>query len=371
VVNGNNYIPLLVKRIVYFSLLLALLVYFHQRGAVVWRDRRKRINIINMSTTQNNTSEIDGVCDMLNNMNTANNTDSIPTCANCGKEGSDVNNTCNKCMSVKYCNAACKKKHRHKHKKECERRVSELHDEKLFKQPPQKEDCPICFLRLPNLPPGTVYMACCGKKICRGCIYAVQERETAVGLCPYCRTLPSSSEGEMIKRYEKRMSLNDANAFNNMGSYYKDGDFGLPQNYTKALKYWHRAGELGYAEAYYRIACAYAMGRGVDVDIKKSTHYLKLCAMGGSDMSRFTLGYFEARAGNMDRALKHWKIAVEGGDNTSLKYIKMMHSNGDATKEVYAEALRSYQAYLDEIRSDQRDEAAAANDDYKYYDSSF
>jgi len=87
-----------------------------------------------MSTTTQNkhqTSEIDGVCDMLNNMNTADNEDSILSiCANCGKEGSDVNNTCNKCKSVKYCNAACKKKHRHKHKKECERRVAELRDER-------------------------------------------------------------------------------------------------------------------------------------------------------------------------------------------------------------------------------------------------
>ena len=39
------------------------------------------------------------------------------------KEGDDINNICNKCKQVKYCNAACKKKHRQKHKKECERRV--------------------------------------------------------------------------------------------------------------------------------------------------------------------------------------------------------------------------------------------------------
>ena len=40
------------------------------------------------------------------------------TCASCGKESNiDDMNTCNKCKSVKYCNAACKKKHRKKHKK--------------------------------------------------------------------------------------------------------------------------------------------------------------------------------------------------------------------------------------------------------------
>ena len=49
----------------------------------------------------------------------------VDVCANCGKEGSDLN-ICNKCKAARYCNAACKKKHRTKHKKKCERRVSEL-----------------------------------------------------------------------------------------------------------------------------------------------------------------------------------------------------------------------------------------------------
>ena len=75
--------------------------------------------------------------------------DEIAVCANCGKEGSNLN-ICNKCKDVKYCNAACKKKHRSKHKKQCERRVTELHDGALFKEPPPEYgDCPICFLRLP------------------------------------------------------------------------------------------------------------------------------------------------------------------------------------------------------------------------------
>ena len=74
---------------------------------------------------------------------------STTNCAACGKEGGNLN-TCNKCKLVKYCNAVCKKKHRSKHKKECERIVAESHDEELFfKDPPSREDCPICFLPLP------------------------------------------------------------------------------------------------------------------------------------------------------------------------------------------------------------------------------
>jgi len=117
-----------------------------------------------------------GLCevnDMLHNMSTTDDKEVVVSvCANCGKEGYDVTNTCNKCNSAKYCNAACKKKHRKKHKKECERRVAELHDQLLFKQPPE-EDCPICFITLPSLGSGQTYMACCGKVLwlypCCGC----------------------------------------------------------------------------------------------------------------------------------------------------------------------------------------------------------
>jgi len=99
-------------------------------------------------------------CELLNDMSISGDksADGIPTCANCGKEGNDIINTCNKCKMVMYCNASCKKKHRHKHKKECEEHqrlaaehAAKLHDEALFKQPPLLyEDCPICFLRMPS-----------------------------------------------------------------------------------------------------------------------------------------------------------------------------------------------------------------------------
>jgi len=104
----------------------------------------------------------------VKNMSTDDNHVSI--CANCGKEG--ANNTCNKCKQVKYCNAVCKKKHRHKHKKECEEYLAEVHDNELFRQPPPEEDCPICFLRIPAMSTGWRYYVCCGKVICGGCCYA-------------------------------------------------------------------------------------------------------------------------------------------------------------------------------------------------------
>ena len=131
------------------------------------------------------------------------------TCANCGKEGNNLN-TCNKCKLVKYCNAACKKKHRSKHKKKCDRRVAELHDEKLFKQPPQREECPICFLRLPSLDTGSRYQSCCGKSICSGCIHAPvydNNGNKVKKKCPFCRAVAPESDEEVIKRTQKRVKM--------------------------------------------------------------------------------------------------------------------------------------------------------------------
>ena len=60
-------------------------------------------------------------------------------------------------------------------------------------------------------------------------------------------------------------------------------------------------------------------------------------------------------------------IAAGSGYTHSLEMIKKIFTNRDATKEDYAKALQVYQAYLNEIKSLQRDEAAAFDDDYKYY----
>ena len=44
-----------------------------------------------------------------------------------------------------------------------------------------------------------------------------------------------------------------------------------------------------------------------------------------------------------------------------------MYKDGHVAKDHYTNALRSYQAYLNEIMSDQRDKAAAFDAEYKYY----
>ena len=308
--------------------------------------------------------------DDMNNMHITCTEVEIDKCANCGKEGSDIN-ICNKCKAAKYCNAACKKKHRSKHKKKCERRAAEiqaeLHDEQLFKPPPLKEDCPICMLPLPWLDTGSRYSSCCGKETCNGCVLAVVLRDMDEQKCAFCRTPAPDSDQEVIERIKKRIDAGDAEAIFSLGICYCKGSRGLPQDHEKALELWHQAGELGNAKAYNNIGHAYHTGEGVERDNKKATHYLELAAMQGSVYSRQDLGSFEFHAGNWDRALKHWMISVGGGDSDSVKRIQQLYRTGGATKDDYTSALRAYQKCLDEIRSEQRDKAAAADDQDKYY----
>ena len=115
------------------------------------------------------------------------------------------------------------------------------------------------------------------------------------------------------------------------------------------------------------IGYAYQFGEGVKVDNEKAIHYYEQAAMRGDETARYNLGVNEARAGNFDRALKHYVIAARDGLSDSLTGVQLMYTKGHATKEDYTKVLLAYQAYLDEIKSDQRDKAAAFKHKYRYY----
>jgi hypothetical protein len=240
------------------------------------------------------------------------------------------------------------------------------HDEALFKQPPTNEDCSICFDRMPSLASGYSYMTCCGKEICTGCLYApvYDNRGNKVDnkKCPFCRSPWIASDDEYIERLQKRVEAGDPIAMNKLGRCYLYEMFGLAQDYTKALELYHQAAELGCANACTSIGHAYNTGIGVEVDNKKVRHYYELGAMGGDVKARWYLGAMEYR---VDRALKHYLIAVRDGDDDSLKCIKRLYSDGHVPKYEYTKALRLHQEYLSEIKSTRRDEATVAY--HRYY----
>ena len=125
------------------------------------------------------------------------------------------------------------------------------------------------------------------------------------------------------------------------------------------MELWLQSGTLGCAVSYYSIADSYYNGNGVERDVAKAIYYYELAAMGGDVHARHNLGVTEGNAGNMDRAVKHWMISAGAGHDNSLNAIRELFMNGHATKDDFEKALRTHKEANDEMKSNQREVAAA------------
>ena len=137
--------------------------------------------------------------------------------------------------------------------------------EALFKEPPAKEECPICFLPMPikiinciSLPPATIasvpvhdyaianeqlaemdtkeYYECCGKSICRGCIHSFGMSGN-VGKCPFCKANKvDKTDEKRIAEMMKRVEAQDVGAMCHLAQNYYYGGAGLLQDVKKAME---------------------------------------------------------------------------------------------------------------------------------------
>jgi len=180
-------------------------------------------------------------------------------------------------------------------------------------------------------------------------------------LCAFCRTPRASSGEEIIKRFKELMDKSNGDSFNALGSLYRRGYCGLAQDYRKANELYLKAGELGCANAYYNLGINYENGDGVEIDTNKTQHYWELAAMKGDVLARYNLGHMEHRAGNHQRAMKHFILAANAGFKLSLDIVMAWYKQGFVTKEEYASTLRLYHERQKEMKSDERDKAVASD----------
>ncbi len=289
--------------------------------------------------------------------------DAIMCCASCGIAAVDdvkLKDCDVGCDLAKYCSDVCQNNHREQHEEECKKRLAELRDRDLFTQPDESHlgECPICFLPLPINDTKSTFMVCCSKRICEGCNIATAEREYEAGLeqrCPFCREPAPDTVEEGVENCMKRIKKNDPAAMFQMGSkHYREGD------YDTALKYLTKAAELGDASAHYELAAMYYKGEGVVEDMEKAIYHLEEAAIGGHPNARHNLGCEEVDNGRYERARKHFIIAANLGWHDSLSNLKILYADGHATKEDYADALRAYQAVVNEAKSAEREKAEKA-----------
>ena len=284
-------------------------------------------------------------------------------CASCGiAEVDDVKlKDCDGCDLVKYCSDKCKEDHRPEHAAACKERAAALRDELLFRQPEGSHlgDCPICCLPFPLDPQESRLQYCCSKLICRGCSYANRLRqlqENKQQLCPFCRHPMPKTQEEANKIRMKRVEANDPAALCKMGLiHYDEGD------YDGALKYLRKAAELGDAIAHYNLSVLYSRGHavGIEKDEIKEVYHREQAAIQGHPQARHNLGCHEANNGRFERAVKHFIIAANLGEDGSIQKLKKYYKRGDVSKDDFAAALRAHHAAVNAMKSPQREIAAA------------
>jgi len=309
----------------------------------------------------------------------------VHCCADCGgvAEGGVSLKACKSCMSVKYCNVNCQKNHWPTHKKVCKQRAAELCDEVLFKDPLPKDDCPICFLPMPErllscmtLPPATIssvpiadfaeaneeladmsmetYYSCCGKSICVGCINSFGKTRN-IGTCPFCKAdHVNKTDGEGVEEFIKRVEVNDAGSMYVLGNHYCQGQLGLLRDRERAMELWTRAAVLGSSQAHFHLGVYYREGG----DLKKAKFHTEAAAMAGHEVARCNLGMIEVQSGNMGRAVKHWTIAASTGNHAAMKNILVNFKQGHGvSRDALNSTLTAYNNYCAEMRSEARDAA--------------
>jgi len=283
-------------------------------------------------------------------------------------------------MHARYCSAACQRNHWPKHKTACKLRAAVLRDEALFKDPPPKEDCPICFLPMPvqliccmSLPPATVssvpiydfvkaneelaimdtegYYPCCGKNICRGCIHSFCESGNTER-CAFCNSDQGNKTAEeRVEEIMKRVEANDAASIFLLAGYYYQGRLGLQQDQTKAMELYVRAADLGCSKAHGSLGKIYHEGG----NMKKAKFHVEAAAMAGYEMARYNLGFMESQSGNMERAAKHWIIAASAGDYIAMHELIICFQEGSVSRESIDSTLAAYNSSCAEMRSEARD----------------
>ena len=300
-------------------------------------------------------------------------------CAECGTDGGASLKTCKPCMQVKYCNAKCQHKHWPKHKAACKVRAAELRDEALFKDPPDKEDCPICFLPMPaklinciTLPPATIssvpiydataneelakkateqYYTCCGKSICKGCMYSFC-KSGKENRCPFCNAdQAGKTDEEDVNEMMRRVEANDAASICLLAGCYYQGLYGLQRDRAKAMELYVRAANLGYSQAHHQLADIYHEGGGM----KKAKFHDEAAAMAGNEEARCNLGIIEYNSGNMERAVKHWTIAASAGYCHAMNNLITCFKKGAVSRESINAILAAYNKSCAEMRSESRD----------------
>ena len=195
------------------------------------------------------------------------------------------------------------------------------------------------------------YFPCCGKTICKGCIYSFRKSGND-DKCPFCNSdRADKTDEDVVEEIMKRAEANDPVSICVLAYSYFHGRGGLQQDHAKAMELYDRAAKLGWGKAHSLLADKYYEGG----DLKKTKFQLEAGAMAGHEVARFNLGNFEVRHGNFEQAVKHWTIGASAGCYRSMHKLRYSFERGAVSRESMDSTLAAYNVSCAKMRSKARD----------------
>ena len=154
---------------------------------------------------------------------------------------------------------------------------------------PTKETCDKCGSILSSNYDGSplkqLFMVCCGALICYRCL-----EDDTVGApfkeeCSLCKKAISKSNEERVNRCLDKAIGHNHKAVCVLADCFLRGEWGVPQDISKAIQLWEVAFELGSPAASYNLGVAYLKGDGVEKDVSRAFEYFAFAAQGGHDVA--------------------------------------------------------------------------------------
>ena len=231
------------------------------------------------------------------------------------------------------------------------------------------DECVLCCYPFPLKPEDSVYHACCGELICKGCIVA-QRRTLIIGtnvkkpiagskeeelefltillskqiiVCPFCRAKkPKNSKEHLKNLWERIDKYKDRRAMNMLGLVYMQGNHGLSKNPKKAMELYQQGYDLGDDIAAYNLS----------LHVPDEARRMKCLEEGvkrGYAKCMTNLGVRAGKSGNHEKAHRLYMMAACAGDERMMQYLmenyRMLGSV--VSKDDLATTLRAHKAAND------------------------
>jgi len=145
--------------------------------------------------------------------------------------------------------------------------------------------------------------------------------------CANMETMLKAAPATVVSACRRLAEQDNAHAEDQLGRMYYEG-LGVPQDYTEAAKWWHKAADQGNAVAQYNLAVMHYFGQAMPQDYAMAAKLYLEAAEQGDAYAEYDLGrmYRNGRGVPQDyvQAYMWWNLAAAQGDTEAAKQRDMI-----------------------------------------------